>query len=193
VQNQDSREHDLLDSDEYYQFEGGMAAALRSISPAAQPVIYHNDLSRPEKPGGAHAGRRDRPRRARPRRQSEMDRRRQAPWLQGRLRDRRDGRLHVRLRRHDGRGEGPSFRGSPTRPMCEDERVCDFILEPRTRFGARRNGAAFCRSDRPAASGTPRSNSARYRPDDSTYSVSSLRKASKTNPCFRREEPEREP
>ncbi|WP_421593467.1 cobaltochelatase subunit CobN [Shinella sp. M27] len=49
IQNQDSREHDLLDSDEYYQFEGGMAAAVQHIS-GQQPVIYHNDLSRPEKP-----------------------------------------------------------------------------------------------------------------------------------------------
>lgn len=49
VQNQDSREHDLLDSDEYYQFEGGMAAAAEHLS-GRQPVIYHNDLSRPEKP-----------------------------------------------------------------------------------------------------------------------------------------------
>ncbi|WP_439627635.1 cobaltochelatase subunit CobN [Shinella sp.] len=49
VQNQDSREHDLLDSDEYYQFEGGMAAAAEHLS-GKQPVIYHNDLSRPEKP-----------------------------------------------------------------------------------------------------------------------------------------------
>ncbi len=49
IQNQDSREHDLLDSDEYYQFEGGMAAAVQHLS-GQQPVIYHNDLSRPEKP-----------------------------------------------------------------------------------------------------------------------------------------------
>ncbi|WP_242223498.1 cobaltochelatase subunit CobN [Shinella zoogloeoides] len=49
IQNQDSREHDLLDSDEYYQFEGGMAAAAEHLS-GRQPVIYHNDLSRPEKP-----------------------------------------------------------------------------------------------------------------------------------------------
>src|SRR5690606_23303644 len=27
VHNQDNREHDLLDSDDYYQFEGGLAAA----------------------------------------------------------------------------------------------------------------------------------------------------------------------
>jgi cobaltochelatase CobN len=49
VQNQDNREHDLLDSDEYYQFEGGMAAAAEHLS-GARPVVYHNDLSRVEKP-----------------------------------------------------------------------------------------------------------------------------------------------
>jgi cobaltochelatase CobN len=49
IQNQDSREHDLLDSDEYYQFEGGMAAAAEHLS-GRQPVIYHNDFSRPERP-----------------------------------------------------------------------------------------------------------------------------------------------
>jgi len=49
VQNQDNREHDLLDSDDYYQFEGGMSAATEHLS-GARPVIYHNDHSRPEKP-----------------------------------------------------------------------------------------------------------------------------------------------
>ncbi|PTM95384.1 cobaltochelatase subunit CobN [Mycoplana dimorpha] len=49
VQNQDNREHDLLDSDEYYQFEGGMAAAVAHLT-GAQPTVYHNDHSRPEKP-----------------------------------------------------------------------------------------------------------------------------------------------
>ena len=49
VQNQDNREHDLLDSDDYYQFEGGMAAAVAQLS-GSQPAIYHNDHSRPEKP-----------------------------------------------------------------------------------------------------------------------------------------------
>ena len=32
VQNQDNREHDLLDSDDYYQFEGGMTAAVEHVS-----------------------------------------------------------------------------------------------------------------------------------------------------------------
>jgi cobaltochelatase CobN len=49
VQNQDNREHDLLDSDDYYQFEGGLAAAVRTLS-GSQPALYHADHSRPENP-----------------------------------------------------------------------------------------------------------------------------------------------
>ncbi|MBY8977828.1 cobaltochelatase subunit CobN [Rhodobacteraceae bacterium NNCM2] len=49
VQNQDNREHDLLDSDDYYQFEGGAAAAIKHLSGKA-PTVYHNDHSRPERP-----------------------------------------------------------------------------------------------------------------------------------------------
>ncbi|RCS25373.1 cobaltochelatase subunit CobN [Phyllobacterium salinisoli] len=49
VQNQDNREHDLLDSDDYYQFEGGMAAAVEHLT-TKRPTIYHNDHSRPERP-----------------------------------------------------------------------------------------------------------------------------------------------
>ena len=49
VQNQDNREHDLLDSDDYYQFEGGAAAAVSTLQGCDRPV-YHNDHSRPERP-----------------------------------------------------------------------------------------------------------------------------------------------
>ena len=49
VQNQDNREHDILDSDDYYQFEGGIAAAVEHLR-GQQPKIYHNDHSRPERP-----------------------------------------------------------------------------------------------------------------------------------------------
>jgi len=49
LQAQDNREHDLLDSDDYYQFEGGMAAAVEALSGAA-PVSLHVDTSRPERP-----------------------------------------------------------------------------------------------------------------------------------------------
>ena len=49
VQNQDNREHDLLDSDDYYQFEGGLAATIETLRGVA-PVSYHVDHSRPESP-----------------------------------------------------------------------------------------------------------------------------------------------
>jgi cobaltochelatase CobN len=49
VQNQDNREHDLLDSDDYYQFEGGLAASVQSLKGQA-PRVFHNDHSRPERP-----------------------------------------------------------------------------------------------------------------------------------------------
>ncbi|MEM9045184.1 MAG: cobaltochelatase subunit CobN, partial [Pseudomonadota bacterium] len=49
IQNQDNREHDLLDSDDYYQFEGGLSATVETLRGAA-PTVYHNDHSRPERP-----------------------------------------------------------------------------------------------------------------------------------------------
>jgi len=49
VQNQDNREHDLLDSAEYALFEGGLAAAVEAAS-GRVPVVYHPDHSRPDSP-----------------------------------------------------------------------------------------------------------------------------------------------
>jgi cobaltochelatase CobN len=49
VHNQDNREHDLLDSDDYYQFEGGMTVAVETLK-GERPRVYHNDHSRPENP-----------------------------------------------------------------------------------------------------------------------------------------------
>jgi len=49
LHNQDNREHDLLDSDDYYQFEGGLALAVRQLSGRA-PAVYHNDHSQPDRP-----------------------------------------------------------------------------------------------------------------------------------------------
>ncbi len=49
VQNQDNREHDLLDSDDYYQFQGGMANAVEVLS-GRQPAIYHGDHANPASP-----------------------------------------------------------------------------------------------------------------------------------------------
>ncbi|MBV8621297.1 MAG: cobaltochelatase subunit CobN [Curvibacter sp.] len=49
LHNQDNREHDILDSDDYYQFQGGMAAAVSQLAgrPAA---LYHGDFSVPGAP-----------------------------------------------------------------------------------------------------------------------------------------------
>jgi cobaltochelatase CobN len=49
LHNQDNREHDLLDSDDYWQFEGGLALAVEHVS-GSRPAVYHNDHSRPERP-----------------------------------------------------------------------------------------------------------------------------------------------
>ena len=49
MQNQDNREHDLLDSDDYYQFEGGLAAAV-TVHAGRAPALYHNDHSVPDNP-----------------------------------------------------------------------------------------------------------------------------------------------
>ncbi|NJL02656.1 MAG: cobaltochelatase subunit CobN [Spirulinaceae cyanobacterium SM2_1_0] len=49
LQNQDNREHDLLDSDDYYQFQGGLAAAARSLQ-GQNPTIYCGDHAQPEHP-----------------------------------------------------------------------------------------------------------------------------------------------
>lgn len=47
--NQDNREHDVLDSDDYYQFQGGMSNAVEVFSGKA-PTVYHNDHSNPMAP-----------------------------------------------------------------------------------------------------------------------------------------------
>lgn len=49
VQNQDNREHDILDSDDYYQFQGGMTNAVTEFS-GQVPSVYHSDHSNPSSP-----------------------------------------------------------------------------------------------------------------------------------------------
>ena len=49
LHNQDNREHDLLDSDDYYQFEGGLAATIKHLT-GRKAQVWHNDHSRPESP-----------------------------------------------------------------------------------------------------------------------------------------------
>ncbi len=48
-QNQDNREHDILDSDDYFQFQGGLLASVKELRGQA-PVVYHGDSSDPDQP-----------------------------------------------------------------------------------------------------------------------------------------------
>lgn len=49
LHNQDNREHDLLDSNDYYQFQGGMLAAAEVLQ--ERPLAsYHGDHSQPDNP-----------------------------------------------------------------------------------------------------------------------------------------------
>jgi cobaltochelatase CobN len=47
AQTQDNREHDIFDSDDYFQFHGGLVAAARAVAGRA-PAAYLNDTSRPD-------------------------------------------------------------------------------------------------------------------------------------------------
>ncbi|MEM7579839.1 MAG: cobaltochelatase subunit CobN [Cyanobacteria bacterium P01_A01_bin.80] len=49
LHNQDNREHDLLDSDDYYQFQGGLTVAVRSLT-GKNPQTYFGDNSIPANP-----------------------------------------------------------------------------------------------------------------------------------------------
>ncbi|MGI8595541.1 MAG: cobaltochelatase subunit CobN, partial [Solirubrobacteraceae bacterium] len=48
VKNVDSREHDILDSDDYYQYHGGMVATVRAIT-GREPAAYLGDSSDPSR------------------------------------------------------------------------------------------------------------------------------------------------
>jgi cobaltochelatase CobN len=47
LHNQDNREHDIFDSDDYFQFHGGLVASIRSLS-GKRPKAWFGDTSRPE-------------------------------------------------------------------------------------------------------------------------------------------------
>jgi cobaltochelatase CobN len=49
LHNQDNREHDLLDSDDYYQFQGGLSAAVEAVRGTA-PQLWFGDHSRSQRP-----------------------------------------------------------------------------------------------------------------------------------------------
>jgi cobaltochelatase CobN len=48
LHNQDNREHDILDSDDYYQFQGGLTVAVRHLA-GRRPIVLHADHANPER------------------------------------------------------------------------------------------------------------------------------------------------
>src|SRR5439155_26013002 len=47
AKNQDNREHDIVDSDDYFQYHGGMVAMVRSLT-GSSPAAYIGDSAVPE-------------------------------------------------------------------------------------------------------------------------------------------------
>lgn len=47
LHNQDNREHDIFDSDDYFQFHGGMVASIRALT-GVQPKAYFGDSAQPD-------------------------------------------------------------------------------------------------------------------------------------------------
>ena len=45
IHNQDDREHDIFDSDDYFQFHGGMIATIRALSGKQPKVNEMNDTA----------------------------------------------------------------------------------------------------------------------------------------------------
>ena len=111
---------------------------------ARAPRVYHNDHSRPERPVIRALDEEIAPRRARPRRQPEMDRRRDAPRLQGRLRDRGDGRLSLRLRRDDRTRSGTIISTQLYDAYLGDDDGARLHRREQSRRRSREMAARFC-------------------------------------------------
>ena len=118
AKNTDTREHDIADSDDYYQYHGGMVATVRALTGSA-PAAYVGDSTRPgvgraPAPCTEETSRVFRARVVNPRWIAGH-----APArLQGRVRDGGDGRLPLRLGRYDGRGRRLACTRSSPRSTC---------------------------------------------------------------------------
>ena len=99
AKNTDTREHDIADSDDYFQYHGGMVATVRALTGNA-PAAYVGDSTRPDAVRTRIAVRGDRAGLPGPGGQPALDRGDAPARLQGRVRTGRHRGLPVRLRRH---------------------------------------------------------------------------------------------
>ncbi len=109
IHNQDNREHDLSGLRRLLPVRRRHECRRRGSQRQAPARLSQRSLP-PRAPGHPHPRRRSRPRHALACRQSQVDRRCQAPRLQRRFRNRRHHRLHVRLRGNHRCREAPPFR-----------------------------------------------------------------------------------
>ena len=152
AKNTDTREHDIADSDDYFQYHGGMVATVRALTGngtaclhrrldasghRAHPVAVGGDRAGVPGPGG----------------QPALDRGHAAARLQGRVRAGRDRRLPVRLRRHGRRRRGLDVReaGRVVRARPGDPQV-HAAVQP---VGAARHRRAAARGRRAQDVGVP--------------------------------------
>ena len=130
------REHDIADSDDYFQYHGGMIATVRALT-GQRPARLLRRLHPPRHRPHPVARRGDRPGLPRPGGQPALGRGDAAARLQGRLRAGRHGRLPVRLRRHRRRRRGLDVRQA--RPGLRPRRGDAGVLRPVQPVGAARH------------------------------------------------------
>ena len=122
AKNTDTREHDIADSDDYFQYHGGMVATVRALTGKAPGRLHRRQ--HPAR-GGAHphAVGGDHPGVPGPRGQPALDDGDAQARLQGRVRDGRHRRLPVRLRRHRGRDGRLDVRAARAGSTCSTTRT----------------------------------------------------------------------
>ncbi len=153
AKNIDTREHDIADSDDYFQYHGGMIATVRALT-GVRPEGLRRRLDHARRRPHPHPAGGDQPGLPGPRGQPALDRRHAAPRLQGRLRAGRHRRLPLRLRRHrrgrarlDVRVAGPRVRARRDQPG---------VHAPLQPVGAARHRGEAARGRRPRAVGGAR-------------------------------------
>ncbi len=83
LHNQDNREHDIFDSDDYFQFHGGMAASIRALTGTQYLVLFRRQFPSRGSTGSRSEGRGFAL--SVPRHQSDVDREHQTARYEGGL------------------------------------------------------------------------------------------------------------
>ena len=147
LHNQDNREHDILDSDDYYQFMGGLAATVRNLRGRRSRSSITTTIAARRRRASARLAERSAASCA-----AGPPIRNGSPGVmrhgyKGGVRDRGHGRLSLRLRRHRARSSSDHHFDSTVRRLSR-RRARARISSTRTiRRRSPRSSRALCRSD----------------------------------------------